>query len=172
MFTRFRSMPATATAAVLGCALMAMSATPAAAQDQDKPKKEKKGKKEEEAKKGTTIPASKGFAPSVKKMMEAANAKDAAALQAALTEGEGTASTTEDKYWLSFYTLQLGILNSDKATQGKGLDGMLGTTLVPPESLAPYNFYSGQFAYTDKDYPKAIQRLEAAKAAELQRTAA
>ena len=163
MFTRFRSMPATAMAAALGCALIAMSATPAAAQD--KPKKEKKGKKEEESKKGTTITPSKDFGPFVKKMMDAGNAKDSAALQAALAEGEPKASTAEDKYWVAYYTLQLGILNKDKATQGKGLDAMLGSGLTPPENVGPYNFYSGQFAYQDKDYAKAIQRLEAAKAA-------
>jgi tetratricopeptide (TPR) repeat protein len=165
MFTRFRSMPATALAAVLGCALMAMAATPAAAQN-DKPKKEKKSKKgEEEAKKGTTIAVSKAFAPSVKKMMEATNAKDSAALQAALTEGAGGASTNEDKYWVAFYELQLGILTKDKATQAKGLDAMLASGITPPESLATYNFFSGNFAYGDKDYAKAAQRLEAAKAA-------
>ena len=157
MFTRFRSMPATAMAAVLGCALMAMAATPAAAKE--------KPKKEDEAKKGTTIAVSKGFGPAVKKMMEATNAKDVAALQAALTEGEPSASTPEDKYWVAFYQLQLGILNKDKATQAKGLDAMLASGITPPESVATYNFFSGNFAYGDKDYPKAAQRLEAAKAA-------
>ncbi len=67
MFTRFRSMPATALAAVLGCALMATAAVPAAAQD--KPKKETKGKKDEEAAKGgITITPSKAFGPAVKKI--------------------------------------------------------------------------------------------------------
>ncbi len=160
MFTRFRSMPATAMAAVLGCALMA---TTAPAMAQDKPKKEKPKKGEE--KKGSTIAASKGFGPSVKKMLDASNAKDAAALQAALTEGEGTASTNEDRYWLAFYQLQLGILNKDQALQGKGLDAMLASGITPPESLAPYNYFSGNFAYGAKDYAKAVQRLEAAKAA-------
>lgn len=81
MFTRFRSMPATAMAAVLGCALMA-TATPAAAQKKEKPKKE------EEAK-GKGLSASKGFGPALKKMTDATTAKDAATLQAALTEGRG-----------------------------------------------------------------------------------
>ena len=39
MFTRFRSMPATAMAAVLGCALMT-TATPAAAHKKEKPRQE------------------------------------------------------------------------------------------------------------------------------------
>ena len=155
MSNRFRSMPLMALSAVLGGALVT-AAVPAVAKE--KPKKE-------EARKGTTIAASKGFGPSVKKMMDAANAKDAAALQTALTEGQGSASTNEDRYWLAFYQLQLGLLKSDKALQGQGLDAMIDSGITPPESVATYNFFSGNFAYGDKNYTKAIQRLEAAKAA-------
>lgn len=163
MFTRFRSMPATAMAAVLGCALMAMSATPAAAQD--KPKKEKKKGKEDEAKGGVTIVPSKAFGPTVKKIQDASNAKDAAALQASLAEGEPLATTPEDKYWIGHFTLQLGILTKDKAVQEKGLDAMLLSGKTPADNLALYNYYTGSFAYDGKNYPKAIERLEAAQAA-------
>ncbi|WP_293697010.1 MULTISPECIES: tetratricopeptide repeat protein [unclassified Sphingopyxis] len=157
MFTRFRSMPATAMAAVLGCALMT-TATPAAAQKKEKPKKE-------EAAKGKGLVASKGFAPALKKMTDAAGAKDAATLQAALTEGQASASTPDDKYLIGFYQLQLGILNKDQALQGQGLDVMIESGLTPAENIGVYNFYSGNFAYGAKNYTKAIQRLEAAKAA-------
>lgn len=157
MFTRFRSMPATAMAAVLGCALMA-TATPAAAQKKEKPKKE-------EAAKGKQLTASKGFAPALKKMTDANSAKDAAALQAALTEAQASASTPDDKYLVGFYQLQLGILGKDQALQGQGLDVMLESGLTPAENIGVYNFYSGNFAYGAKNYTKAIQRLEAAKAA-------
>ena len=157
MFTRFRSMPATAMAAVLGCALMA-TATPAAAQKKEKPKKE-------EAAKGKQLSASKGFAPALKKMTDANKVKDAAALQAGLAEGQASASTPDDKYLVGFYQLQLGILNKDQALQGQGLDVMLESGLTPAENVGVYNFYSGNFAYGAKNYPKAIQRLEAAKAA-------
>lgn len=157
MFDRFRSMPATAMAAVLGCALMA-TATPAAAQKKEKPKKE-------EAAKGKQLTASKGFAPALKKMTDAKAANDAAALQAALGEGQGTASTPDDKYLVGFYQLQLGILNKDQTLQATGLDAMIDSGLTPPDNVGTYNFYSGNFAYGAKDYTKAIQRLEAAKAA-------
>lgn len=160
MFTRFRSMPATAMAAVLGCALMT-TAAPAAAQD--KPKKEKPKKGEET--KGGGISVSKGFMPAAKKMEDASKAKDAAGLQAALAEGASTATTPDDKYLTGFYQLQLGILNKDQALQGQGLDAMLETGKAPAESVGVYNFYSGNFAYGAKNYTKAIQRLEAAKAA-------
>jgi predicted Zn-dependent protease len=155
MFKRFRSMPTTAIAAVLGCALMT-TATPAAAQK--KPKKE-------EAAKGKSLSPSKGFAPALKKMTDATGAKDAAALQAALAEGQASASAPDDKYLIAFYQLQLGILNKDTALQAQGLDGMLDSGLTPAENAATYNFYSGNFAYGAKDYAKAVQRLEAAKAA-------
>src|SRR3990167_6182747 len=157
MFNRFRSMPATAMAAVLGCALMT-TATPAAAQKKEKPKKE-------EAAKGKGLVASKGFAPALKKMTDAAGAKDAATLQAALTEGQASASTPADKYLIGFYQLQLGILNKDQALQGQGLDVMIESGLTPAENIGVYNFYSGNFAYGAKNYQKAVQRLEAAKAA-------
>ncbi|UNU42645.1 tetratricopeptide repeat protein [Sphingopyxis sp. YF1] len=160
MFTRFRSMPATAMAAVLGCALIATAAVPAAAQD--KPKKEKKGKQEEA--KGTTVAVSKAFGPAVKKMQDASNAKDSAALAAAIAEGSPSATTDEDRYWIGQFTLQLGIQTNDKAKQAAGLDAMLASGKTPPESLATYNFFSGNFAYGDKDYAKAAERLEAAKA--------
>ena len=156
MFTRFRSMPATAMAAVLGCALMA-TAAPASAQKKEKPKKG------EEAKEG--LSASKAFGPALKKMTDATTAKDAAALQAALTEGQATATTPDDQYLAAFYQLQLGILNKDQAIQAQALDAMLDSGRTPAENLAVYNFFSGNFAYGAKDYPKAIKRLEAAQAA-------
>ena len=96
MFTRFRPTTATAVAAVLGCALMA-TATPAMAKE--KPKKE-------EAAQGPKVSPSKAFMPAVKKMGDATKAKDAAALQAALAEGQATATSNDDKYLMGFYTLQ------------------------------------------------------------------
>lgn len=156
MFTRFRQKPATAMAAILGVALMA-SAAPAAAKD--KPKKEEAGK-------GTDVPVSKGFSPAVKKMYEASTAKDAAALQAAIAEAQAAnPSEAGDRYWLGHYRLQLGILTKDTAAQAQGLDEVLATGVAPSEMLGVYNFYSGNFAYGAKDYAKAVQRLEAAKAA-------
>jgi len=156
MFHRFRSMPATAMAAVLGCALMTTAATPAAARE--------KQKKEETAE-GPQASPSKGFLPAVQKMDESLKKQDAAALQAAIAEGQGTATTDDDKYFLGFFTLQLGILNKDQALQEQGLDMALDSGKVQPANAATFNFFSGQFAYHKKEYAKAIQRLEAAKAA-------
>lgn len=158
MFKRFRSVPATAMAAVLGLALMTTAAAPAAA-------REKKGKGEEQAKGSGGPQISKGFASAGKKLGEATNAKDAAALQAAIAEAESAASTPEDRYWVNYYKLQLGILNKDPAIQAAALDAMIDSGLTPAAQVGLYNYYSGRFAYGAKDYPKAVKRLETAKAA-------
>lgn len=155
MGNRFRMLPATAMAAVMGMALLTSAGTAQAAQ---KPKKE-------QAAKSKQLSPSRGFQPSLKKMTDAAGAKDGAALQAALTEAEGTATSADDQYLIGFYRLQAGIISNDQALQGAGLDAMLATNLTPAESLAAYNFFSGQFAYQAKDYNKAVQRFEAAQAA-------
>lgn len=155
MLTRFRKLPATAMAAVMGVALLT---TAGAVEAREKPKKET-------AAKGKQLSPSRGFQPALKKMTDAAAAKDAATLQAALTEGDAAATSPDDQYLVGFYRLQAGILSSDQALQAAGLDAMLNTGLTPPESVAPYNFFSGQFAYQAKDYAKAVQRFEAAQAA-------
>src|SRR3546814_13627737 len=86
-------------------------------------------------------------------------------LQAAIAEGQAAATTNDDKYYLGFYTLQAGIMNKDQALQAQGLDTALASGLVPATDAAVHNFYSGQFAYQAKDYAKAAQRFEAARAA-------
>lgn len=158
MLNRFRTLPATAMAAVLGVALVA---TAGAADAREKPKKEKK----EQAEKGKQLTPSRGFQPVLKKLGDAQIAKDAAALQAALTEAAGLATTPDDKYLVGFYRLQQGIIGSDQVAQAQGLNEMLDTGMTPPESVAAYNFFAGQFAYQAKDHAKAAIRFEAAKAA-------
>lgn len=155
MLNRFRKLPATAMAAALGVALLTTAGT---AQAQGRAKKE-------QAAKGKQLSPSREFQPALKKMTDAAGAKDAATLAAALTEGAAAATTPDDQYLVGFYRLQAGIISNDQAQQGAGLDAMLSTDLTPAESLAAYNFFSGQFAYQAKDYAKAVQRFEAAQAA-------
>ena len=113
MFTRFRPMTATAMAAILGCSMMAMTA-PAAAKE--KPAKE-------EPAKGPKLSPSKAFAPIGKQMEDASKKKDAAALQAAVTAGQAVATSNDDKYFLGFYTLQLGILAKNEALQEQVIAG-------------------------------------------------
>src|SRR3546814_4575414 len=106
---------------------------PASAQKKEKPKKG------EEAKEG--LSASKAFGPALKKMTDATTAKDAAALQAALTEGQATATTPDDKYLAAVYQLQLGILNKDQAIQAPALDAMTDSGRTPAENMPVYNLF-------------------------------
>lgn len=156
MTNPIRSMPVMAMAAILGCATLTVMAPTAAAKQ--KPKKE-------EAAQSKAMTPSKGFLPAVKKMQTALKAKDEAALQAALVEGQGTATTPEDKYLLASFGLQSAIQTKDQAGQAASLDAMIDSGLAPQADLEKFNFYSGNFAYVAKDYAKAVQRLEAAKAA-------
>src|SRR3546814_9355072 len=119
MFHRFRSMPATAMAAVLGCALMATAATPAVARE--------KQKKEDTAQ-GPKLSPSKGFMPTAQKMDETLKKKDAAGLQAAVTEGQSAATSNDDKYFLGFYTLQLGVLTKRSDEHTSELQSLMRTS--------------------------------------------
>lgn len=159
MLNRFRTLPATAMAAVLGVALLSTSGVA------DAREKREKSAKSSQASKGKALSPSRGFQPVLKKMTDAGAAKDGAALAAALAEAANLATTPDDQYLIGFYRLQSGIIAGDQAQQSAGLDAMLATDLTPAEQVAAYNFFSGQFAYQAKDYNKAIQRFEAAQAA-------
>src|SRR3546814_16282468 len=86
MFHRFRSIPATAMAAVLGCALMATAATPAAAREKQK---------KEDAAKGPQITPSKALMPVAQKLDEALKKKYPAARQDAIAAEIGRAERGE-----------------------------------------------------------------------------
>ncbi len=156
MTNPIRSMPVMAMAAILGCATVTAMAPTADAKQ--KPNKE-------EAAQSKAMTPSKAFLPAVKKMQTALQAKDLPALQAALVEGQATATTPEDKYLLASFGLQSAIQNKDQAGQAAALDAMIDSGLAPQTDLEKFNFFSGNFAYAAKDYTKAVQRLEAAKAA-------
>jgi tetratricopeptide (TPR) repeat protein len=146
-----------ALAVVLGA--VALSATPAMARDKDKKK---------EAAAAPAVPAispSKGYFPEAKKVQAALIAKDAVALETALTAADAVATTPQDKYLQHQFRLQLGLLKSDQTIQSAALDGMIDSGLTPATDIARFNFFSGQFAYNQKNYPKVITRLQAAKAA-------
>src|SRR3546814_7981740 len=103
--------------------------------------------------------------PTAQKMDETLKKKDAAGLQAAVTEGQSAATSNDDKYFLGFYTLQLGVLTKDQALQAQGLDTAPESGLLRATDAAAFNFFSARFAYQATDYAKAAQRLEAAHAA-------
>lgn len=137
---------------------IALAASPAVA-------REKKKKEEAAAPAAPTISPSKGYSPEAQKVQAAFKVKDVAALEAALNAADALATTTEDKYIQSQFRLQLGLLKSDQVIQSAALDGMIDSGIMPAADAARFNFFSGQFSYNQKNYPKVISRLLAAKAA-------
>lgn len=146
-----------ALALVLGA--VAITSSPALAQ------KKKKEKEAEAAAAAPAISPSKEYLPEARKVQAAYQAKDAVALEAALTAADAFATTPQDKYLQSQFRLQLGLLKSDQTLQAAALDGMIDSGLTPAADVARFNYFSGQFAYNQKNYAKAITRLTAAKAA-------
>lgn len=141
---------------------LALAAQPAFAQ---KKSKEKEREAAAAAAAAPTIVPSKAYLPEAKKVQTAYQAKDAPALEAALAAADAVATTPQDKYLQSQFRLQLGLMKKDQVIQAAALDGMLDSGLAPAADLSRFNFFSGQFAYNQKDYPKTIARMLAAKAA-------
>lgn len=147
-------------ALALALGAVAMTASPAVAQ-----KKKKEKEAEAAAAAASTISPSKEYLPEARKVQAAYTAKDAAALEAALAAADAFATTPQDKYLQSQFRLQLGLLKSDQTLQASALDGMIDSGLAPTTEAGRFNFFSGQFAYSKKDYAKAAARFAAAKAA-------
>ncbi|NJS13637.1 MAG: hypothetical protein HC788_02235 [Sphingopyxis sp.] len=140
---------------------MAFTAQPGLAQKKDK----KKDKEAAAAPAAPAITPSKGYLPEAKKVQAAYQAKDPVALEAALAAADAVATTPQDKFLQSQFRLQLGLLKKDQTLQASALDGMLDSGLTPAADVARFNYFSGQFAFNQKDYAKAITRLLAAQAA-------
>ena len=147
-------------ALALALGAVAMTASPALAQ-----KKKKEKEAEAAAAAASTISPSKEYLPEARKVQAAYTAKDAAALEAALTAADAFATTPQDKYLQSQFRLQLGLLKSDQTLQASALDGMIDSGLAPASDMGRFSFFSGQFAYNKKDYAKAATRFAAAKSA-------
>ena len=139
---------------------MTLAAQPALAQ-----KKGKDKDKEAAAAAAPAITPSKDYLPEAKKVQAAYQAKDAAALAAALTAADAVATTPQDKYLQAQFRLQLGLMNKDQAMPAAARDGIVDSGITPAADVGRFNYFSGQFAYNGKDYAKAITRLNAAKAA-------
>lgn len=137
---------------------IALAASPVMAKD-------KKKKDEAAAPAAPTITPSKGYFPEAKKVQTAFQAKDAAALEAALNAADALATTPQDKYLQAQYRLQLGLMKSDQSIQAAALDAMIDSGIMPAVDAARFNFFSGRFAYSQKNYAKVISRMLAAKAA-------
>ncbi|MGV3768391.1 MAG: hypothetical protein ACO1NM_00015 [Sphingobium phenoxybenzoativorans] len=104
---------------------------------------------------------SKAFVEKAQPLDKAAQAKDYAALAAALGEAQAAATSPDDKYMVGYYVLQLGTGTNDIAKQRDGIKQMLATGTAGPDE-AKFNFFAGKLAYDAKDYDDAIPYLQKA----------
>ena len=92
-----------------------------------------------------------------------------AALRATLT-GEKTlldstiaaATAPDDKMMAGNFQLQMGGLMQDTVMQRAGLQAMVASGKANPADVPKFNFYIGQFAFQENDYPTAQTALQAA----------
>lgn len=157
MTKRFRPLSTAAKAVMIGSLMLGVTASPAFA------KKEKEKPAQAADTQGKLSP-SKEYIAVYKELVAANAAKDAVALQAAIAKGEALATKPDDRYLQASFGLQLGLLNKDTKLQASSLDAMIDSGLAPAAEVAKFNYFSGSFAYNDKDYAKTIKRLETAKA--------
>lgn len=158
MIRGFRGLPMVATAVVGAGLMLGVAASPAAAK-KEKPAAAAAADTEHK------LAPSKEYMAVYKELAAANTAKDAAALKAALDKGATLVNKADDQFLQANFGLQLGLLTKDAALQAASLDTMIDSGLAPSKDLAKFNYFSGTFAYNAKDYPKAIRRFEAAKAA-------
>ena len=170
--------------AVAGFALAgtaAMTATPALAQKKKAEKAEKASSgdysKEFRAAAGPAQEAMQKAAAlgdESKKLQAAGDAAGAAAkkaeAKAAFLAAKPTvdalapiAKTPDEQVLVGEYLLQIAVFSDDNKGQQDALERILSSGKVNPASAGAYNYFAGAFAYQDKNYPKAIERLAAAK---------
>ncbi|WP_414902929.1 tetratricopeptide repeat protein [Sphingomonas flavalba] len=125
-------------------------------------------KKKEEPKDANSFKPelSKEFRAAIAPVDKAMKDKDFATAQTKLSEAAAVAKLPDEKFYVANFQLQLGQETKDQALQFKGIDGMLesGSQAAAP-NRAKLLFYSGQAAYSNKDYPTAIRRLSEAEQA-------
>lgn len=80
-----------------------------------------------------------------------------------VTTAAATAQNPDEQSLIGEYQLQIAAATDDRPGQAAALDRILAAGKAPAESMANYNYFSGAFAYEDKNFPKAIERLSAAQ---------
>lgn len=99
----------------------------------------------------------------------AANAKKEEAKAAYLAAKPGVealaplAKSADEQVLVGEYQLQIAAFSDDQKGQQAALERILASGKANPASLGAYNYFAGAFAYQDKNYPKAIEYLAAAK---------
>jgi hypothetical protein len=156
----------TAIALALGLGGAALTMAPLAAQDKaekrakaEKPKKEKKPKKGEESKADAKPTVSPEFSKALQPFDAAVKASNWAGAKTAVDAAKAVAKTPYEKFMAGQYLTNLGVSSKSDPDLYAGLDQMVDSGFVPLEGLGQRAFFSGNKAYKDKDYPKAVQRL-------------
>ncbi|MDT0574959.1 hypothetical protein RM533_02030 [Croceicoccus sp. F390] len=72
------------------------------------------------------------------------------------------ATSADDRYFAGQMALSTGQMMSDPALQKRGIDAMLASQKVAPESVAQFQYYSGALAYDARDYAGAQAGLQKA----------
>lgn len=159
-FGKGAARTALAVALVTGVAAGGLGSAPAYAQ-----------KKEKEAKGGNYSKAFVAAAAPIQKALNDAQAAKqkgtgAAELKASLAgapallaAAEAAASTPQDRMTAGQWAVSLGGYVDDVPMRQRGVKNMLDSGLVPAENLTEYQFYLGNFAYSNKDYPTAVDAL-------------
>lgn len=78
-----------------------------------------------------------------------------AAIKAQAEAGIAAAQTADDKFFAGQFAFQASLLDSDKALQRKGLEGMVNSGRVTGTDLGRYQYFLGVSGYEAKDYAYA-----------------
>lgn len=109
---------------------------------------------------------SKEFRAAVQPFQKALSAKDFATAQSLLPAVESAAQSADEKFYVGQFKIALGQGTNNQELLKAGVFDSLnsGSEGVAPDR-GKFSWYAGQFAFQGKDYPAAIQYLNAAKAA-------
>ncbi|NLR69983.1 hypothetical protein HGI47_03710 [Novosphingobium sp. ERN07] len=84
---------------------------------------------------------------------------------AELAAAEAAIKTPLDRMAAGGWAVSLGGTLNDVAMRQRGMQNMLDSGQVPAANVTEYQFYLGNFAYSNKDFPAAVKALTAVVAA-------
>lgn len=109
---------------------------------------------------------SKEFRAAAQPLQKALEAKDFATAKSLLPAATTAATEADDKFYLGQFKLQIGLGTQDRALQKEAINDVLNSgSPGAAADVGKFSFFAGQFAYQDKDYATAVQRLSQARAA-------
>lgn len=84
---------------------------------------------------------------------------------AELAAAEAAIKTPLDRMAAGSWAVSVGGVLNDTAMRQRGIQNMLDSGQVPAANVTEYQFYLGNFAYSNKDYPTAVKALTSVVAA-------